>query len=491
MSGKMNNSMNNSTSDSVSDSMKNLNGATENATENGMENGADGGMERAIDTLLTLARQRGCEFEILAHERKSTAVAFHERRMEQFSFSETRQLGVRLVDGSHEGVAFTESLDTESLERTLDEAGENSRMITREWTSELAPPGEDPTRLEGLYNPALENVPVEDKIRAAEALESTALDFDPRITSVAYSRYGDSRTRVWIANSKGLRGSYSANSCLAYTRCLAQDPRGNVMAGDVAAARDFNQIRPEDVARSAAQKTLARLGAVRPDTGSYTVVFDPRVAENLLGLIAGYFSAKAVDEKTSPLAGKLGELIFSPAITLIDDPFYVPAWGSRPFDEEGFTTKKTTLIENGKISSFLTNSVLARKLKLPHTASASRSPATELDVSASNLILKTGADKPAVTPSAMLDADRSVILITDILGTAGFRAASGDFSIPVEGFLHENGRPALPLKDFLMSGNILHLFSAIEAVGDDAPLPVGNTVCPSLLVRDLNISGKS
>jgi PmbA protein len=443
-------------------------------------------IETAIDYLLSEAKTAKVDLEVLATERKSTSISFQTRKMDQFAFSETHQLGVRVLDGHHEGVAFSESLEPANLKELMLAARDNARMIEKEWISELHP-AETLPALNGMFNPELEQIPVKDKIATASTLESAALEFDPGIRGIAYTRYSDSAGTVWIANTKGLRGTYRQNSCLGYTYCLAQDGDNTVMAGEAESHRSFTALDAKRIARKAAEKALARRGASRPDTGKYTVVFENRAAESLIGFIEGYFSAKSLDEKTSPLQGKLEQTVFSPHLTLLDDPFFLSATGCRPFDEEGYASKKTTLVEKGVLKSFLTNSVLARKLKLPHTASASRAPSSDLDVSASNILVRPGTKSLA----DLIGADSKVILVTDLTGSSGFRATSGDFSIPMEGHLYENGKRSAPLKDFLISGNILQLLASVAAVGNDVLAPVGNIVCPSLLIHDLNVIGKS
>lgn len=443
-------------------------------------------MNDAIEFLMDRAKTVTGDVEVLAVQRKSTGIAFQQKKVDQFSFSETRQIGVRVIDGHHEGVAYSESLDPENLEATLQDAVQNSKMIEREWPSELRGQQNLP-EMKSIYNPALENVSIEDKIKVASELESAALDFDPRITSVAYNRYSDASAEIWMANSRGLRASYKTNSCGGYAYCLAKDGDLGVMASEVNSQRDFKKISGEQIARTAAEKTLARLGARRPQTGRYTVVLENQTAEAMIGLLCGYFSAKEIDEKTSPLAGKLGQKVFSERLTLIDDPFHVQGAASRPFDDEGYAAQKTALVENGVIKTYLTNSSLAKKLKLPHTASASRSPSTDLDVGTSNVVVQTGTQ----SLEQLLSADGKVILITNALGMAGVRHTSGDFSIPVEGFLYENGKRSVALKDFLISGNLLQFFANVGAVGNDVLPPLSAILCPSLLIHDVNISGQA
>lgn len=443
-------------------------------------------VDQALDHILSTASKKSLTLDILAVERNSTAISFQARKLESFAFSETRQVGVRVIDGYHQGIAYTESLSPESLNAMIDEAHANSRRIKKDYVTELSSATVLPN-LEGLYDAKLEATPIEEKIKAAALLEGAALEFDNRITNVSHARYSDGRAQVWVANTQGLSGSYKVGSASAYSYCLAKDGEFTVMAGDNAMTRSFANLNTAEIARTGAKKTLARLGSVRPKTGRYTAVFENRAAETLVGRLANYFSGKAVFEKTSLLADKLNQVLFSKNFSLSDQPLFASAPGSRPFDEEGFASKRTELIVDGRLNQFLTNSIFAEKLKVPHTASASRSPSSELEVSASVLVVQPGS----TDFKEMTNADHQVVVITGINGMAGFRFTSGDFSLPVEGMLFENGEFKGALKDFLISGNLIDLLSNIEAVGNDVRPPDSNIVCPSLLIRDLNISGEA
>jgi PmbA protein len=443
-------------------------------------------VEQALDHLLERSIELEVDLDILAVAKKSTSISFQQRKMDQFAFSETQQIGVRVLDGAHEGVAYSESLTPASLDEMFEEARKNSLMIRREWPSELRPATSFAAMPE-LYNVALEEVALPDKIQAAKWLEEAALDFDQQIRAVAYTGYRDVSATVWVANSQGLRGSYRQNHCSGSTYCLATDGDNNVMDGFSGLQRDFAALDTAAIAREAAQRTLNRRGAVRPKTGKYTVVFRNRAAEDLLSFVCDYFSAKAVDEGKSVLKGKLGEAVFSPLLSLLDDPYLNKGVAARPFDDEGCKSLKTSLVEKGVLKAFLTNSVLARKMGLPLTASASRSPSTELDISPSNIVVQAGSS----TFEDLLGADSKVVLVSDISGSAGFRPSSGDFSLPMEGFLYENGQRTLPLKDFMISGNIMQLMRAVNGVGNDVLQPIGTVICPSLMIPDLNVVGQS
>ncbi|MGE4130573.1 MAG: TldD/PmbA family protein [Bdellovibrionales bacterium] len=441
-------------------------------------------LEQAADFVIEQAKRKSATAEVLATERLSTSVSFSERELDQFNFSETRELGIRIVAGKNEGLAYTESLDEVSLTETLDQAIQNAKMIVKDYQAELQGPVQAPAMPE-VYNSALENLSTDEKIEFARKMEEAAYGFDKRIQNVNHCKFQDSTSRMLLANTLGLKVTHRSNGFFGVLTCLSNDGEASVSAGDSYFGRDPKQFPVEKWSAEIAQATVKMIGAKRPATGLYTAVLENRVAEQLIDFLTDFVNAKSVDEGRSPLAGKLGQTVLSPLLTIEDDPFFGPGLASRPFDSEGYASKKIKVFNQGRLDSYLTNSIYAKKMGLPHTAHAYRTPSTDLDISASNWVVASGQTEI----NQMLNSKPEVILITDILGKAGFRAASGDFSFPVEGYLYRNGQPVHALKDFLISGNILHLFSSVDAVGQDRLTPVGMVSCPSLLVHDLNISG--
>jgi PmbA protein len=442
-------------------------------------------MDQAVTSVIEAGRKRGLALDVMAVHNNNSSIMFHDRKMEQFKVAETRQLGVRvLTSAGHEGVAYTESLSADALDEVLNAAEANARLIQREFVSDLPGPAKLPT-IAGIYDEKLAATPIEDKIETARRLEDAALSADARLR-VPRAVYADSVQQVWLANSHGFINSYRTADAWTFSSCTAKDGEATVSTYEYNLARRFADVDPAALGRKNAEKTLRRIGAQRPRTGRFTVVLDQRTAESLLGMIVGYFSAKKVDEKLSPVAERLGQKVFSNLLTLIDNPLLPAAPGCRPFDDEGFPTRATTLVADGVVNQFLTNSVMAKKMGLAHTASATRSPSTDLSVGPSTVCVKPGTSDL----KQLLSADRQVIVLTSILGTSGFRAASGDFSLPVEGLLYENGEPIGALKDFLISGNVLELLSAVEGVGSEVLSPIGGVISPHLLIRGVNIAGQ-
>src|SRR5690606_14891062 len=141
-------------------------------------------------------------------------------------------------------------------------------------------------------------------------------------------------------------------------------------------------------------------------------------------------------------------------LTLIDHPLLGYAFNSRPFDFEGTVSQPHTLIENGVLKTFLTNSYYAHKLGLENTGNAMRSPSTRLGIAASNLIVQPGQ----ASFEELVQLHPKMIAITSLKGMAGFDSVSGQFSIEAEGNLYENGERVSALKNFVVSGNVMQFF---------------------------------
>ena len=124
------------------------------------------------------------------------------------------------------------------------------------------------------------------------------------------------------------------------------------------------------IGRSAGERAMARLNPTRPKTTRLPVVYDPRVASSLLGHLVGAINGAAVARGTSFLKDRMGQRIFAPGITIIDDPRRPRGLRSRPFDGEGVPTARRVIVEDGVLTTWLLDSRSARQLGLRTTGHA-------------------------------------------------------------------------------------------------------------------------
>ena len=437
------------------------------------------------------AKADGTEVELLVERSERFSTSFEKGKPEKFDSSQSHCAGFRVIADGYEGYSFSENLSEAALMESYSEARTNALFTARaqdpERKVQLATELGEASENKELYNDSLLQFDVAQKLERASALEATALATDPRVASVPYNSYSESESELQILTSTGVRRRQRQTAVHGYAYCLAKDGDETRMGGESFFSRDARKFEPQHVARTAAKRAVAKLGAEPPSTGLYPVVIDAEVAAEFFGLITNYFSAKSVFRKTSLFKDDLGRSIASPALTLIDDPFLKDGVGTRAFDSEGAASKETVLVSGGVLKNFLTNSVYAKRMNLPSTSSAARGARSELDIGISNLVVKPGQ----ASLSELLSKYPKVIFITDFTGYhAGFQAGSGDFSLQSEGELWENGKRVKALCNFVTSGNVKQLLQDVEAVSSRRLPATGDVLSPDLLVKSLSIAGK-
>lgn len=454
-------------------------------------------LETCFSGISDIAKRDHAEVELLVEGGETLRLSVNEGKLEKFDSSQSHVGGLRVILNGVEGYCWTESLADDDLQAAYYEALENARFAARGRTAdqlateavEMFQPESKVVEDTSLFNDSLTSVSIDDKIARAIEIERRTKETDARIASVPYNSYGESSGEFLVFNSRGVRGRQRRTSVSGYSYCLAKQGDETRMAGESFFTRDASVVASavlDEVARTAAEKALSKLGASSPETGRYPIVIDRDVVAELFGLIVGYFSAKSVSEKTSIFGEDLGKPIASPLLSLTDDPAISGGVGNQTFDAEGAPARKTELIRDGVLKSFLTNSVYAKKLRLPHTANASRSPKGELGIGPSNLIVAPGKD----SFESLLKAYPKLIYVTDFTGYhAGFREGSGEFGFQSEGELFENGKRTKALCNFVVAGSIRELLSGVEKVSSRTTKIVSSVVAPDLLITSLSVAG--
>ncbi len=458
-------------------------------------------MESRFRRIELLAKEDGVDLELLVERGDTLGLSVSKGQLEKFDSSQTHVGGIRVILDGVEGYSWTESLESSDLEAAYRDALESARFAKRGvnampkvemWGGAGKGVGEDTS----LFNDTMGEVSLDSKIERAKLLESEALRRDNRIANVPYNRYSESVGETMIFNSKGVRARQRRSGVMCYAYCLAKSGSGAMtesrMAGESFFTRNALQVPIDAVTTSAVEKAVAKLGAGSIETGHYPIVIDCEVAAELFGLIADYFSAKSLSEKTTIYAketepkANLEQIIGSDALSIVDDPVLPDGIGNRPFDAEGVPTKRTVLVENGVLKNFMTNSVYAKRLDLPHTANASRGPRSQLDVGPSNLVVKCGSD----SLQQLLSSYPKMIYITDFTGYhAGFQHGSGAFSFQSEGELWENGKRVSAICNFVVAGSIDQMLKGLEKVSSRHSPKNSSVVAPDLLIRSLSVAG--
>ncbi|MBA2668582.1 MAG: TldD/PmbA family protein [Trueperaceae bacterium] len=432
--------------------------------------------EAAKDFLIRRAGERSIAAEVLATSERRLSLSVKGGSVDELTAASRGGVGIRVVVEGKVGYASTEALDTESLEWVLDEAVENAALQHAEGAVLVA------GRALGRHDLLGEGLSAEvaDKVAGVLDLES-GLRADARVDVVYQASYRESEAQAVIGSTAGADGGYR-NGYASYSATPIMKLGDSVKQGsDVDISKEFHALDPNQTAHKVLERVGRHLGATPLGTGRYRGYLESEVTATLLALLLYSLSGKTLAEGKSRLAGKLGARVASDLITLVDDPTLVDGPASRPFDAEGTPAARTEIISGGVLQSFLHNSDTARRTGHTNTGHASRSYASTLGVSPSNLVLATGTG---------IDVSDGVI-VTDLMGVhAGANPISGDVSVQGLG-LRVTGGETHPVDNFALSFNLFSLLERIDAVGEESTWTptVGMFRAPMVAVDALSFSG--
>jgi PmbA protein len=241
---------------------------------------------------------------------------------------------------------------------------------------------------------------------------------------------------------------------------------------------------PEEIGRIAAKRALRRLGAIKVETQKVPVVFEPRTARSLLDNIFEAVHGVAIYRNESFLAGKVGQKVASENLTVVDDGTIPRLFGTSPFDDEGVPVRRTTVIENGVLKSYLLNTYAARKLGLKTTGNASRGATGNTGVGHGNLFIEKGVTPPEQIISGIPNG----FYVTDLMGF-GVNIVTGDYSRGAAGLWIRNGELAFAVSEVTIAGNLAQMLMQIEKIGSDLEFR-SSTAAPTLLISEMTVGGK-
>ncbi len=435
------------------------------------------------EEIMKKAMNKGCDAaEVFIKTAKGISVEAKKGKVEALEASRDLGLALKVIKKKRLGFSFTTRLH--EIEKTIEEAVKGA-----DWTGaddyvdipDYRTPGEVL-----IFDEKIKNIKEEDVIKDALLLEENALAFDKRIKKVRKAEVGAGTGNTIIINSKGVNIMYESSYYSAHVTALAQDESGeNQMGSDFASSRRMNDIDLHGVGKEAAKRAIELLGSRKISAIKVPVILSPSVAVDFLYILSASLSAEAVQKKRSFLAGKMGQNIISSLLDIIDDGTMDWRIGTRPVDDEGVPTKNKTVISEGMLNSYIHNTYTAKKDGVASTGNAARRNSKSLPmIDVTNFYINVKENKP---DKNLIKSLPKGILILNAMGVHTANPISGDFSIGISGLWIENGETAYPVKEAVISGNILGVFSKVEDIGNDIKF-YGNIGSPSLLIGDMDIS---
>lgn len=430
----------------------------------------------------------GEQIEVVLGHSVDTEVRAYDGDVESFVSATSAGVGIRVVADSRQGFAVSGSLDVDAVFEALADARDNASFATPD--PFLGLPGDDgvePATVD-LFDPALLRTGPAAKIELARALEAATLAADPRMVGVESAEYADTIAAFAIVSTEGISRVTVESICSLVSSSLAGSGDEVTTGFGYSIGRRIEDLSVERAAGDSAMRAVRMLGAGRVPTARVTVVLEPWVTAQLLGIIVDCFSAESVLKGRSPFGGRLGETVASPLVTLVDDATDVRAFGATAIDGEGLATRRVGLIGGGVADAWLHDSRTGRQMSVASTGSAVRAGFRSTPAPGAMAARLVGGVGGAD------DVMRSVgegILVSEVQGLhSGVNPVSGDFSTGIEGFVIRDGQRGEPIREVTIASTLQRMLTDVVCVADDTDWCPMNAAGCTLAIADVTVSGQ-
>jgi len=407
--------------------------------------------------------------ELYAEDRRGFALTLDDGRIERPQGGRERGASVRVVKGEASYFGHVDGLGEAELLKVADSVAQAVRGDSREVKDLDAPtdPGAHPI----VRRP--EEVPATDKAALLRSCDERARAAGDEIAQVTVG-YVEGRQIVEIFNSDGVSAADDRTRTRLSTQVVARrgdrvetgmDTRGGHVGYEIL------DEDPEQVADSAARKALTALEAVDAPTGRMPVVVGNGFGGVLLHEAVGHgLEADAVQKRASVYAGRMGDQLALPGVVAYDDGAMQNEWGSDGIDDEGTPTQRTTVIEDGKLVSYLYDSIRARNDGTASTGNGRRESFRHLPwPRMTNTYFAPGDATPE---DLIAGVERGLYAVS--FGGGQVEPATGDFVFGVsEGYLIEDGRVTSPVRGATLVGNGIEALGAIDGIAADLSIATG------------------
>lgn len=386
-----------------------------------------------------------------------------------------RSLQLQLFVQERFGSFSSNRLDQANLEAFIREAVETVKMLeadacrdlpARERVAKDAVTGQEL----GLYDAEYETLTAEK--RREMALRSMAWPQEGLIAEEG--EYSDSVFDSYTIDSQGLEARHTETSFEIGYESTVEDAEGNHFSSywwD--ASPRLKNLGLEGCAARAYKRAMEQIGPKSVPSGQYTLILDSECASKVVTPLLNALGGYSLQQKNSFLADSLDKQLFPEGLTILDMPRTKGDTGCRLFDSEGVATREMPIIEKGVVKTYFLNTYISRKMEMEPTIE----DATRVRV------MPLGGCK---TQQDVLDKVKDGILVTGFNG-GNSNPATGNFSYGIEGFLIKNGKRVHPVREMLITGSFLTLWSQLVAVADDAR-PCLSKLVPTLAFKNVDFS---
>lgn len=455
------------------------------------------------DRVLGEATRKGASFaEVFVEDAVTFGASLDDGRVEDLSSGRRRGAGIRVLAGNQVGFAHTADLSEAGLLRAAQAASEAARN-----NNESSSPTKVSLPGQAEQHAMVPRVPHDEKDKAEKV--ALLMEANEHARSVASSitqvsvGYGQGVRNILVANTDGVFASDSMTRTRFSVSCVASGDTGQQTGYEAVGATQglelFDTHAVDRVAYLAARRAVTKLSARPAPSGPVTVVIGSGGGGVLFHEACGHgLEADLVNKGASVFAGRVGERVAAPGITVVDNGTMVGEWGHYHIDDEGNPAQTNTLISDGELTGYMWDLIRSRQYGGTQSGNGRRETYEHLPmVRMTNTYLLAGD----IDPDDII-ADTPNGIYIKHLGGGQVNTATGDFVFGMtEAYMIENGRVTFPLREGNLIGNGPQVLKNIDAIGNDFAMgppgtcgkdgqgvPVGDGI-PTLRVTELTVGG--
>ncbi len=443
--------------------------------------------EKLIDAALSLGAKGA---EVYCCRSTETEIMVSNGQADIVTVKSDNGFAVRLVKNQRVAFGSSNQSNEKNAIELVAELAKRCALHSPDENNVIPKPARAPdSAIEEPFDPTLATRPLSAKIEMALDVEHAAIAYDRRITGFMWLQYGDSVQETAIYNSNGICCESTGSVATVFAYAIAEDGEAVQTGLNVESSGYFDRLSAKSIGETAAEYAIRMLGASSAETGEYRIVLPPETSSAFLRALSDMLSADRVQKGKSPFRDKLGELVASNLITVVDDGVFPGGLATSPHDSEGMPSQTTTLIDKGELKTFLYDSYCAKKGGTSSTGNASRASYHSQPVIApTNFYLKPGEQ----TRESILKSVSNGLYITDLSGLhAAINPTTADFSVPAKAIVVKGGELSYPVDNITLSGNLLELFRNIDSIADDLVWVAANGMigAPTISIDKVKVTG--
>lgn len=433
-----------------------------------------------------LCRARCGSWEVYLEQERRLTIEVRDGKVESLISARAAGLSVRALHHRRMGSSYTNELKPGAVAEALERALTAAEYLPEDEAWHFSGPPSGPWPAPRIFDRRLAGIPEREKVARAAAIEEAALEVDPRVKRVRGAEYEEIESRVWIVNSEGVRATGETTLVSAAVEAVAEEGDEAESASELATEHYYDRLDVARVGREAARMAVRMLGSSPVDGGRLPVVLSPDAASGLFAALAPAVYGDSVEKGRSWLAGLAGKKIASAAVSIVDDGLCADGPGAFPFDDEGSASRRTTVIESGRLVGFLYDNFYGRRSGSGSTANGLR-PAYFLPpaVDTTNWLVLPGSS----SEDELIALAGDGVYIVEFLGLHTGDAVTGEFSLGASGFRIEGGRLGDPVTGMAIAGSMGELLERVAGMADRVKWN-GDAGAPAVLIDGLDVSGE-